>query len=216
MFTIFRHMWYRDRKEDYMNLRRTILTALFAALLVAGAYIAIPVGPVPVTLQTAFVLLVGMLCGSKLAATSVAVYLALGAIGLPVFSGGVGGFAHFAGPTGGFLISWLIAAPLAGFCADIGFREAKGNADAQVTRRQLLWMIVGAVSGTLVLHAIGLPIMKFVLNISWTQAFAVGLIPFLPGDLVKLVAVILLGNMFANRVRTYLAEEQLEEATTDE
>jgi biotin transport system substrate-specific component len=77
-------------------------------------------------------------------------------------------------------------------------------------------MIAGAVSGTLVLYAIGLPIMKFVLNLSWPQAFAVGLIPFLPGDLVKLVAVILLGNMFANRVRTFLAEEQLEEAATDE
>ncbi len=195
-----------------MNLRRTILTALFAALLVAGAYVAIPIGPVPITLQSAFVLLVGLLCGRKLAAAAIGVYLALGAIGMPVFSGGVGGFAHFAGPTGGFLISWLVAAPLAGLCADIGFRGAEKSDEGVVTKRQLLWMIVGAVAGTIVLYAIGLPIMKIVLDLTWSQAFGVGLIPFLPGDLVKLVAVVLLGNLFATRVRTFIAADTLEEA----
>ncbi|WP_422478112.1 biotin transporter BioY [Pleomorphochaeta sp. DL1XJH-081] len=197
-----------------MDLRRIIIIALFSALMVAGAYIAIPVGPVPITLQTMFVLLAGILGGRRIGAASVAVYLALGAIGLPVFSGGVGGFGHFAGPTGGFLLSWLIAAPLAGLCTDIGFRKA--NQDDKVTKGQLLWIILGATVATIVLYAIGIPYLKTVLDISWGKSLAIGLIPFLPGDLLKLVATVLLGNLFSLRVRQFLTKAPQEESFTDE
>lgn len=197
-----------------MDLRRIIIIALFAALMVAGAYIAIPIGPVPITLQTAFVILAGILGGRKVGASSVAVYLTLGAIGLPVFSGGIGGFGHLAGPTGGFLLSWLIAAPLAGLFADIGFRRE--TEDDQVSKTQLLWIILGATSATIVLYAIGIPFLKMVLGISWGKSIAIGFIPFLPGDLVKLVAVVLLGNLFSLRVRRFLREATLEEESLND
>lgn len=198
-----------------MDLRRIIIIALFSALMVAGAYIAIPIGPVPITLQTIFVILAGILGGRRVGAASVAVYLTLGAIGLPVFSGGIGGFGHLAGPTGGFLLSWLIAAPLAGLFSDIGFRKASQN--DKVTKAQLLWIILGATLATVVLYAIGIPFLKVVLDISWSKSLAIGLIPFLPGDLLKLVAIVLLGNLFALRVRQFLIRlPQEEEIPTDE
>jgi biotin transport system substrate-specific component len=185
-----------------MNLRSIIITALFAALLVAGAYIIIPVGPVPITLQTAFVLLAGILGGRKIAGAAVAIYLVLGAVGMPIFSGGIGGFAHFAGPTGGFLISWLIAAPIAGWFTDRIFRNSAKK--EQLTKKDLLWIIFGTISGTIAIYLIGIPYMKMILDFSWSQAITVGLLPFIPGDLLKAVAVVLLGNLFAVRVRTFI------------
>ena len=185
-----------------MNLRRIMIIALFAALIVAGAYIGIPVGPVPITLQTLFVLLAGILGGKGIGAASVAVYITLGAIGLPVFSGGIGGFAHFVSPTGGFLLSWLIAAPLAGAITDIGFLRDSGK--DKTTVKQLLFMVAATLAGTLVMYIIGIPYLKIVLQLTWSRAIAIGLLPFIPGDLVKMVAVILLGNIFAIRVRQFL------------
>lgn len=185
-----------------MDLRRIIIIALCAALVVVGAYVAIPIGPVPVTLQTMFVLLAGILGGRFVGLASISVYLVLGAIGLPVFSGGIGGFAHFAGPTGGFLISWLVAAPLAGFFADRGFSSVSDG--TKVTKTQLGWIILGSVAGTLSLYVIGLPYLKMVLQLSWTQTFTIGLLPFIPGDLIKIVSVVILGNLFALPVRQFL------------
>ena len=204
MFTITLGMWYSYATEvSRMNLRNIIMIALFAALLAAGAYVTIPIGPVPITLQSAFVLLAGILCGKRIASGATATYLALGAIGLPVFSGGIGGFAHLAGPTGGFLISWLIAAPITGMCADAAFRH-HGTAE-HVTRKELVWIILGVLLGTVVIHAIGLPYLKLVLNVSWAQALSIGTLPFIPGDLIKAFAVVILGNLFALRVRDFIA-----------
>lgn len=185
-----------------MDLRRIIIIALCAALIVVGAYVAIPVGPVPVTLQTVFILLAGILGGRSIGLAAVATYLVLGAMGLPVFSGGIGGFAHFAGPTGGFLIGSLVAATVAGLFADRGF--SKPMTGDSTTKMQLVWIIAGTIAGTLIIYLIGIPYLKMVLNIPWSQAFTIGLLPFIPGDLVKLVAIVLLGNMFAPRVRQFV------------
>lgn len=201
-----------------MEIRRIVIIALFAALMVAGAYIAIPVGPVPITLQTLFVILAGVLGGKSIGLSSVALYLALGAIGLPVFSRGAGGFAHFASPTGGFLISWLASVFIAGFFSDIGFARAPVQAQEGTTRAQLLWIILGSILATVATYAIGLPILKMVMHLSWPQTISIGCIPFLPGDLIKIVAIVLLGNSFAWQVRAYLAGSVLKgrtEGTSD-
>ena len=87
-----------------LQIRTTVLTAVFTALIAAGAYIAVPIGPVPIVLTTFFVLLSGLLGGFRIGLYSVGVYLVLGIMGLPVFAGGAGGFAVLAGPTGGYLI----------------------------------------------------------------------------------------------------------------
>ena len=105
------------------NVRSTVAAAGFTALISIGAYISIPIGPVPIVLQNFFVLLAGVMLPRRTAAASVAVYLFLGAVGLPVFSGGTGGFAHFIGPTGGYLIAYLPAAYCIALIADIQNRS---------------------------------------------------------------------------------------------
>jgi biotin transport system substrate-specific component len=189
-----------------MEVRRTIIIALLAALIVVGSYIAIPIGVVPITLQTMFVLLAAVLGGQTIGLTAVAIYLVLGAIGLPVFFGGVGGFAHFAGPTGGFLISWLVASYVVGLIVDNSFKKTKNV--KETTKKNLLAIIFACIVGTLIFFLIGVPYMKVVLNISWKEALTIGLIPFLPGDLLKLVSAVILGNIFALRFREFIDKER--------
>ena len=180
-----------------MSLRTLIITALFAALIVGGSYIAFPLGPVPLTLQTLFVLLAGVLGGGRVGFSAVAIYIVLGALGLPVFYGGSGGVAHFFSPTGGFLLSLLVAAPIAGAITDLGFRSEK-------KRTQLLFTILGAAAGTIVIFLIGIPFLKLYLKVASREALLIGLLPFIVGDLIKLVVVVLLGNIFALRIRMFI------------
>ena len=133
-----------------MNQRplfRLVLSALFAALIVVGSYIAIPFVPVPLVLANFFALLAGLLLGPVYGGLAVLLYLVLGALGLPVFAGGSGGFGHFASPTGGFLLGYLLEAVAAGFVAR-GMKQAKPG----VAR-----LCLASLAGLVVLYAIGLP-----------------------------------------------------------
>lgn len=193
-----------------MDLRKIIIIAIFASLIVASSYIAFPIGPIPITLQSMFVLLAGLLGGQAIALASIATYLVLGAIGLPVFYGGVGGFAHFISPTGGFLISWIVAAPIVGLIVDRSFK--KEELKETTTKKQLLAIILASVVGTVIFYLIGVPYLKLILDISWAQAIAIGLIPFIAGDLIKLVSAVLLANIFAPKFRHYLSSGVINES----
>ncbi len=93
-----------------VSIKNTVFASLFAALTAVGGYIAVPIGPVPIVLSNLFVILAGLLLKPKWAAASMGIFLFLGAIGLPVFSGGKSGFAALFGPTGGFLFGFLASA----------------------------------------------------------------------------------------------------------
>lgn len=163
---------------DKHVLRRTVLSALFTALIIVGAYISfpLPVSPVPIVLQNLFVLLAGLLLGRRWALGAVALYLLLGLIGLPVFSAARGGLAHFLGPTGGYLIGFLLAAGLAATIVGAAPR---------------LWReIVAVVVGTISIYLIGVPWLKVVADMSWPSALAAGLTPFLIGDALKAAAAV--------------------------
>ena len=164
-----------------MNTRSIVLTALFAALISVGAYIAVPVGPVPITLQTLFILVAGLLGGRKAGLSAVFLYLVAGAIGLPVFSGATGGIAHIAGPTGGFLLGSLLSVFLAGACSDL----ARGIKEEDARIRTAMLFIAGALAGSVSIYLVGLPWLKISLELSWQKTFAAGLLPFIPGDLLK-------------------------------
>jgi biotin transport system substrate-specific component len=179
-----------------MNTRKTLLSALFSGLLIVGAFIRIPLPPVPITLQTLFILLAGMLLGRKLAVGATIVYLFLGAVGLPVFTGG-GGLAAMLGPTGGFLFGFLLASFAAGTIADLG-RKENGKI-------QLPYLITAAIVGSLAVYLIGIPWLKFNLGLSWTKAFAAGMLPFIPGDLIKSAVSVLLGIALGPRTASMLA-----------
>ncbi|MFQ5834384.1 MAG: biotin transporter BioY [bacterium] len=147
----------------------TILTALGAFV-----WIPLPFTPVPITLQTFFVLLGGAILGRKLGASSQLLYLGLGGLGLPIFAGVSGGLSRLVGPTGGYLIGFVLAAYLVG-------RMTK-------KKRGSLWslmLIMGVGEGVILF--LGTLWLAWVLRIGIGQSLYLGLIPFLPGDMLKLM-----------------------------
>ena len=156
-----------------------VLAALMAALTAVGAYIYVPIGPVPIVLSTLFVILSGLLLGSRWGLISMALYLLVGAIGIPVFAGGKGGFAYFLGPTGGYLFGYLISAWITGLLSE------RSN-------RLFVWDVTAVAIGSLILYGCGVLWLKVVTQMSWPKTLLVGVIPFLIGDAIKAsVAVIL-------------------------
>lgn len=164
-----------DTIFDSGMLRPMVLASLFAALTAAGAYLAIPVGPVPIVLQNMFVFLAGLLLGSRWGAASVAVYLLAGIVGLPVFAGGTGGIGRIAGPTGGFLLGYLPVVFLVGRLTEL--RPASVARD-----------VAAMAAGALLLYACGAPWLKLVTGMPFDKALALGVLPFLPGDALKIAA----------------------------
>lgn len=96
------------------NSKYLILSLLFVVLIALGAWVEIPLGPVPFILSDYFILLAGLLLGARYAALSVGIYLLLGACGLPVYAGGAAGFSHLIGPSGGYLIGFFLASLVVG------------------------------------------------------------------------------------------------------
>ncbi len=163
------------------KLRWIVLASLMAALTAVGAYIYVPIGPVPIVLSTLFVILSGLLLGSRWGPTSMALYLLVGAIGIPVFAGGKGGFAHFLGPTGGYLIGYVLASWITGFISE----RSRG-----LTTLDILAVVVGS----LAIYGLGVPWLKMVTQMSWQKTLIAGVLPFLIGDAVKAFVVLILAR----------------------
>ena len=176
------------------KLRWMVLASLMAALTAVGAYIHVPIGPVPIVLSTLFVLLSGLLLGSRWGLVSMVLYLFVGAIGIPVFSGGRGGFAHFLGPTGGYLFGYVLASWVTGFIAER-------------SRGILILEILSVVVGSLVIYGLGVPWLKVVTQMSWSKALLMGMVPFLIGDAVKATVALVL----ARAVRPILKRQLINE-----
>lgn len=163
------------------QLQQIVTASLMAALTAVGASIQIPLGPVPMVLQNLFVLLAGLLLGSRWGAASMGIYLLVGAIGLPVFAGAKGGLAHFMGPTGGYLLGFVASAFLTGLIAQGPLNRT--------------WKDVAAVmAGSIMIYALGVPWLKAVTGMAWSKALFVGMVPFLPGDVVKAVSAVVLAR----------------------
>ena len=180
-------------KVDSSNqLRMMVYASLFAALTAVGAFLAIPIGPVPIVLQNMFVYLAGLLLGGRWGLASVGVYLLAGACGLPVFAGGLGGISRFIGPTGGYLIGYLPAVFLIGKIS-------------QKTKPQVVADVLAMICGTLVLYACGISWLKIVTGMSPAKALALGMYPFLIGDALKIAAA----AVIARALRPVLRIEKL-------
>jgi biotin transport system substrate-specific component len=163
------------------QLQFMVYTSLLAALTAVGAYIHIPLGPVPIVLQNLFVLLAGLLLGSRWGAISMATYLLLGAVGLPVFSGAKGGIAHFMGPTGGYLVGFLLAAYLTGYVSERFQNRAAAD-------------IAAVILGSIAIYAVGAPWLKITTGLSWAKVLTIGMLPFLIGDALKAGAAVVLAR----------------------
>lgn len=155
----------------------TVYASLLAALTAAGAYLAIPIGPVPIVLQNLFILLAGLLLGSRWGSASVAVYLLAGACGLPVFAGGMGGIGRMVGPTGGYLIGYLPAVFV------IGLISEKGG-------QRIVFDVIAMICGSLIIYILGVSWLKMVTGMTFSTALAAGMYPFLLGDALKIAAAV--------------------------
>jgi len=162
--------------------RDVLLVGGGALLVAAAAQIEIPLGftPVPLTLQTFGVALVGAGLGSRRGAFALALYVLLGAVGLPFYAGGAGGWEHAAGSTGGYLIGFVAAAWLVGLLAE-------RRADRSVWKAFLAIQV-----GSLLIFASGLAGLVLTLDVTWARAAELGWYPFIPGDLIKTTAAALL------------------------
>jgi biotin transport system substrate-specific component len=160
------------------------LVAAFAALIAACALLPalhVGAGLVPITLQTFAVLLSGAVLGAKRGCLAVLLYLALGAAGLPVFSGGAAGLAVFAGPSMGYLVGFPLAAALCGFIVERLPR-------AKVATSIPLIFIAGLFSSALLIHTLGILGMAWRVPMDLSAAAAVDL-TFWPGDVIKNLAM---------------------------
>ena len=168
-----------------LRVRSLVVTAQFSALIAVGGLMAIPVGPVPFTLQTLFVYLAGLCLGPQRALAAVLVYISAGAFGLPVFAGGKAGIGVFFGPTAGYLAGFIIAAMLAGL--------AGRNANKALWKTAL-----GLLAAILSLHTCGMTGMVLVLGMPVGKALTIGL-PFIPVDLVKGTAALFIWRSIKSR-----------------
>jgi biotin transport system substrate-specific component len=160
------------------RLRNVLLVVAGAVLIYLTARISIPIpgNPVPFTLQNFGVLVVGGALGLRRGGSAALLYVLLGVVGLPFFAEGKGGTGVILGATGGYLIGFAAAAAVVGRLAELGWDRRMGGA-------------IGATTiGTVIIYAIGVPWLAVVTGMPLGEAIAVGLLPFLVFDIVKLLA----------------------------
>jgi biotin transport system substrate-specific component len=146
-------------------------SALFTALIVVGAFVAVPIGPVPFTLQVFGVLLAAMLMGPRLALLSVVAYLALGLIA-PVYAGGASGLGALVGPTGGYLAGFIPAVVITGTLARGGSPSAPR-------------LLAAGMLGLVPIYLAGTVWLAWQLDLTWEAAVSAGVLPFVAMDVLK-------------------------------
>ena len=154
---------------------KTVLVLVGTALLAVSAKVQVPFWPVPMTMQTFVVLLIGASFGARMGAITVLAYLAEGAVGLPVFAKGAG-LAYMFGPTGGYLLGFLVATTFVGRLSDQGYG------------RTVLSTFLVFFAGEIILFTFGVGWLASLIGIE--KAIAGGLVPFLPAEALKLVLAV--------------------------
>lgn len=164
------------------SLRGMVYAAMFAALTAVGGLISVPIPlqPVPITLQTLFTALAGLLLGGRYGALSQLVYVVLGLMGMPVFDGGKSGLGVLLGPAGGYLVGFIAGAYVTG-------RVASSRKKAGIP-----WLCLSVALGYVVVYGAGVAQLSMVAHLGLYKALAVGALPFIPGDCLKVAAASLL------------------------
>jgi biotin transport system substrate-specific component len=166
-----------------------VYASMFGALTAIGALISIPLQPVPIVLSNLFLNIAATLLGGSLGALSQVIYIFLGGLGLPVFSGGKAGLGVLLGPTGGYLIGFVLGAYLIGKLVER--KKAPGFA----------WLVFSMTAGLSVIYAVGVAQLSFVAELPLEKALAVGVLPFLPGDVLKIIAAAMITLKTRDKVR---------------
>lgn len=157
-----------------MKIKDITQIAIMTAVLCVLAPFSVPVGPIPVTLATFAVYLAGATLGRKKGTAALAVYILLGCVGLPVFSGFGSGFSGVVSVTGGYIVGYIPCAFIVGIMTD--------------KIKKIFIYPISMIIGTAVLYGIGTAWYMFSAGASLGIALLVGTVPFLPGDVIKIVA----------------------------
>jgi len=185
-----------------MKTKDIVIIAASTFLVIIGAYISLPIGPVPIVLTNFFIVLIALLLGPKKSLIVISTYVLLGAIGLPVFSNGKGGLGHLVGLTGGFIFGFI---PLM-IISSLAYN------------RNLIIKIVAVLIGSITLYAVGIPWAMYVYNNViapvdnkplWDFATTIKycVTPFLIPDLIKIVLAIAFIQLFKGKVDPFLSNE---------
>lgn len=170
--------------------RNITVTALMAAVICVLGPISLPIGPVPISLTNFAIFLTLYILGLKRGLIAYAIYMLVGLVGLPVFSGFTGGPQKLFGPTGGYLIGFLPMAILAGLVID---RKWKNR----------VLSIIAMEASTWVLYIFGTAWLALSMSMTFCQALAAGVLPFMAWDFAKIVAVGLLGPVLKTRLARF-------------
>ncbi|WP_243387557.1 biotin transporter BioY [Bacillus kexueae] len=162
-----------------MDLRNMMYVSLMAAIVASLGLlppITLPFTPVPITAQTFGVMLAGAVLGAKRGGLSVLIFVLLVAVGAPVLSGGRGGLGIILGPSGGYILSWPIAAFIIGYLVEKSIHHLS-------LFKMVIYNVIG---GIIVVYACGITFLSFVTELTWMQA-ATSALAYIPGDIVKAV-----------------------------
>ena len=186
------NFWKIGKREVVTNRVACALIGIgsFIAFTALGAFVRIPLPftPVPITLQTFFVLLAGALLGKRLGTLSQLGYVFLGGLGLPIFAGATGGLILLFGPTGGYLLGFILAAYVIGKVLSV---KEKANFG---------WVVLAMAIGSLIIYFLGAIQLALFAHLGVKKALLLGVVPFLPGDILKLFAAASLYCKLRNRV----------------
>lgn len=174
--------------EKLFNVQSLVLMALFAAITCILAPMAVPIGPVPISLTNLVIYFSLYFLGWKKGTITYLVYLLIGLVGLPVFSGFTGGVSKLAGPTGGYLIAFILMAMITGI-----FIERFEN--------NIVLCIIGMILGTAVAYAGGTVWFCISTGTGVAAALATCVFPFIIGDLVKIVIAAIAGPALSKQVK---------------
>lgn len=203
---------------------KTIMVALFAAFICAGSFIHIPLpGGVPVAIQDMMAMLAGLLLGPLYGGLSVLLFLALGCVGLPVFTGKAGIHVIISGPTGGFLVGYLFGAIVGGLFLQIALREKSAVGEATTSNnaestgdstpganakshlvKKIIFATIAALLATIVVFAIGIAGFMRIVSGGISKALTASVIPFIPGNVLKIVVMVPLTVRFRPILKNYL------------
>lgn len=175
------------------NLRAMLTAALFSAIIAVSGYISIPLpfSPVPISLQTLAVLLCGLLLTPQYAFLASGLWLLMGTIGLPVFANGTSGIGIVFGPTGGYIFGFVIAA--------VVISLLRGR-DANTVR----FYLAAFVGNFLIIYPLGIIGLMLIAKLPLEAAIVNGMLPFIIGDIVKIVAAVSIGLALNKRAKHLL------------
>lgn len=176
--------------KTIFSIKQLSLVGLMTAIICVMAPWALPIpfSPVPISLGTLAIYFVLSVLGMKLGSASIIVYILLGLAGLPVFTGFRGGPGTLFGPTGGYIIGYIFMALICGF-----FIDKWGS--------KILPSFLGMILGTAALYVFGSFWLAYQLSYTLPQAFMVGTIPYIPGDLIKMILALALGQQLRKRLK---------------